>query len=125
MKSNAHDDGNDMQIRLRLNTFTQCDFRRNFSEFCGAKILEFGNKRYCAKLYILDFLKVVVNRCKNQNKCSVRPGCLTPSAWVHGCMGENSGTHVVPSVTWALGLLARVKECCFTVFPALLLPQTA
>ena len=84
MKSNPHDDGNDIQIRLRLNAFAQCDFRRYFSEFCGAKIFEVENIRYCAKLYILDFVKIVVNRCKNYNKCSVHPGCLTSSTWVHG-----------------------------------------
>lgn len=40
MKSHPPDDGSDMQIRLRLNAFAQCDFRTYFSEFCGAKIFE-------------------------------------------------------------------------------------
>lgn len=81
--------------------------------FVEQKYLRLKNKRCCAKLYILDFLKVVVNRRKNYNKCSVHAGRLTSSTWVHVCMGEDSGTQTVPSVTWALGLLARVRvRCC-------------
>lgn len=81
--------------------------------FVEQKYLRLKNKRCCAKLYILDFLKVVVDICKNYHKCSVPAGCLTSSTWVHGCMGENSGTQTVPSVTRALGLLARVRvRCC-------------
>lgn len=89
MKSNPHDDGNNMQIRLRLNTFTQCDFRRHFSELCGAKIFETENKRYRAKLYILDFLrlwlldvKIKINALCTQAASPLLPG-------VHGCLGEN------------------------------------
>lgn len=44
MKSNAHDDGNNVQIRLRLNTFTQCDFRRNLVSFVEQKYLSLKTK---------------------------------------------------------------------------------
>lgn len=55
--------------------------RRYFREFCGGKIFEVENERHSAKLYILDFLKTLVNGCENYNKYSVYPGCCTCSTW--------------------------------------------
>lgn len=55
--------------------------RRHFGEFCGGKIFEVEYEGHSAKLYILDFLKTLVNGCKNYNKYSVYPGCCTCSTW--------------------------------------------